>query len=40
MDYSKFLEESGYTDSDWWCEDTNPIDKFISERDDSKIDKF
>jgi len=30
--YSKFLEESGYIDSDWWQEQPTAIDEFLKER--------
>lgn len=31
-DYSKFLEESGYLDDDWWCEKPTAIERFKAER--------
>lgn len=27
--YSKFLEEEGYMDNDWWSEEPKAIDEFI-----------
>ena len=30
-DYSKFLEESGYTDTDWWQEKPTSIESYLVE---------
>jgi hypothetical protein len=27
--YSKFLEEHGYTDTDWWAEEPTAINEFL-----------
>lgn len=29
--YSKHLEEWGYLDTDWWCEEPKSIDRYIEE---------
>ena len=29
--YSKFLEECGYLDDDWWCEPPNAVTRFLNE---------
>ena len=31
-DYSRFLEEYGYLDSDWYSEEPKAIDRFFEER--------
>lgn len=29
--YSMWLEDCGYLDSDWWCENPNAIDRYLEE---------
>lgn len=30
-DYSRWLEKTGYLDSDWWCERPTAIDRYFEE---------
>ena len=38
--YSEFLEEHGYTDSDWRDEKPTAIDRFVAEYKNLPIDKL
>lgn len=29
--YSKYLQDCGYLDDDWWSEEPNAVDRFIQE---------
>jgi len=30
--YSKWLEENGYLDGDWWAEEPNAVDRFMNDK--------
>jgi len=29
--YSQWLDDCGYMDNDWWCEDETSVDRFMKE---------
>ena len=30
--YSRWLEDAGYLDDDWWCEEPKAVDRYLFER--------
>lgn len=32
VQYSTWLEKTGYLDSDWWCEYPKAVDRYIQEK--------